>query len=350
MMNKILQSAAILAVSTTLAVFAQDAPKGQQPMVLPISQTAKADYNTQADELLKNLPENIVTWGKDNKITSEQVKGLLKPGLVNAMKEGMEVKPEQMEMVTYQAANSLLMQALFAQEALSRGFKPSIEKAREQLEKFRKQLGEEKFAQQLAASGRSKEDVITELANTMAISAMIDSLNQVTEQEAKKFFDENPQMFTQYRASHILAKFPDAENGKAPSPIDKAKAMERLKVAQKELAEGKDFATVAGAHSDCPSKEKGGDLGEFGPGMMVPPFEEALLKLKPGEVSEPVETQFGYHLIKAGEHSKPTFDEVKDNLMEQLKNQKNQKTFAELSQKLLKDAQVKWNIKVPQMQ
>ncbi|MBQ6471127.1 MAG: peptidyl-prolyl cis-trans isomerase [Victivallales bacterium] len=179
---------------------------------------------------------------------------------------------------------------------------------------------------------------------------MIDSLNEVTEQEAKKFFDENPQMFTQYRASHILAKFPDAENDKAPSPIDKAKTMERLKTAQKELAEGKEFAAVAKTHSDCPSKENGGDLGEFGPGMMVPPFEEALLKLKPGEVSEPVETQFGYHLIKAGEHSKANFDKVKDDLMGQLKNQKNQKTFAELSQRLLKDAQVKWNIKAPKMQ
>ncbi|MBP1583874.1 MAG: peptidyl-prolyl cis-trans isomerase [Victivallales bacterium] len=147
----------------------------------------------------------------------------------------------------------------------------------------------------------------------------------------------------------MLAKFPDAENGKAPSPIDKAKTMERLKKAQKELADGKEFAAVAQAHSDCPSKEKGGDLGEFGPGMMVPPFEEALLKLKPGEVSEPVETQFGYHIIKAGQHSKPNFDDVKEDLIRQLKNQKNQKTFAELSQKLVKEAQVKWNIKVPQM-
>ena len=57
------------------------------------------------------------------------------------------------------------------------------------------------------------------------------------------------------------------------------------------------FGSLAQAHSSCPSKAKGGDLGEFGPGMMVQPFEQATLATEVGAISQPVQTQFGFHLI-----------------------------------------------------
>ncbi len=66
---------------------------------------------------------------------------------------------------------------------------------------------------------------------------------------------------------------------------------------QRKLNEGVPFEKLAADFSMCPSGEQGGDLGEFSKGMMVKPFEEATLKLQPGEISGPVKTQFGYHLI-----------------------------------------------------
>lgn len=85
----------------------------------------------------------------------------------------------------------------------------------------------------------------------------------------------------EWRASHILVK-------------DRALADEL----KKRLVRGASFAELAKEHSTCPSGGKGGDLGWFGPGKMVKPFEEAVLKLSHGSVSQPVRTQFGWHLIK----------------------------------------------------
>ena len=75
--------------------------------------------------------------------------------------------------------------------------------------------------------------------------------------------------------------------------------VDTLEQAQSILAEanGLNFGQLAQQHSKCPSKARGGDLGEFGPGMMVKPFESATMATAVGEISQPVQTQFGYHLI-----------------------------------------------------
>jgi parvulin-like peptidyl-prolyl isomerase len=82
------------------------------------------------------------------------------------------------------------------------------------------------------------------------------------------------------RASHIL--------------VDTAKQAEVIK---EKLAAGQDFAALARTSSLCPSKANGGDLGQFGPGRMVKPFEDAVFKLKVGDISEPIPTGFGYHIV-----------------------------------------------------
>ena len=75
--------------------------------------------------------------------------------------------------------------------------------------------------------------------------------------------------------------------------------VDTLEQAQSILAEanGLNFGSLAQAHSKCPSKARGGDLGDFGPGQMVKPFEDATQATAVGSISQPVQTQFGYHLI-----------------------------------------------------
>ena len=85
----------------------------------------------------------------------------------------------------------------------------------------------------------------------------------------------------QVRASHILVE-----------SLDKANTL------REQIKAGAEFAAIAKNNSTCPSGQSGGDLGSFGPGMMVKPFEDATFSLQVGDLSQPVQTQFGYHLIQ----------------------------------------------------
>lgn len=124
------------------------------------------------------------------------------------------------------------------------------------------------------------------------------------------------------RASHILVK-----------TEDKAKQLE------KQLANGADFAKLAKANSIDPGAKNGGDLGYFTHGQMVKPFEDAAFNLKVGEISKPVKTQFGWHIIKVVDKKKttpPKFDQVKSKLQQQLLYQ----TFDNVVGKLKAKAQI----------
>jgi peptidyl-prolyl cis-trans isomerase C len=145
----------------------------------------------------------------------------------------------------------------------------------------------------------------------------------VPETEIRAFYDKNPDKFTQretVKASHILI----GVDGNATAD-EKKKAHEKAEKLKKELAGGADFAALAKGNSTCPSSQQGGDLGSFGKGEMVPAFEKAAFALKPGEVSDIVETQFGYHIIKLTEKKSAAaveYKDVKAKIEEFLKGQK----------------------------
>ena len=135
---------------------------------------------------------------------------------------------------------------------------------------------------------------------------------QLTEEEKRAFFDAKKQSFSRPEtasAKHILV---DTEE-KANDILGKINAGEVS------------FEDAAKEHSSCPSKDAGGDLGSFGRGQMVPEFEEAVFNMNKGEVSGPVKTQFGYHLIKLEDRKEsviPEYDEVAEEVGKTLLYQK----------------------------
>lgn len=146
--------------------------------------------------------------------------------------------------------------------------------------------------------------------------------DKVTDAEAKAFYDEQAKKASanpQVHARHILLK-----------------TEEKAKEVREKAAKGEDFGELAKTYSTGPSASSGGDLGYFGKGQMVPEFSAVAFALKPGEISEPVKTKFGWHIIKVEdrrESSLPPFEQLKPRIIEILARQKSRTAATDLRKK-----------------
>ncbi len=136
---------------------------------------------------------------------------------------------------------------------------------------------------------------------------------KIPDAELHKYFDEHKAEYERVKARHILIR---TKGSGAPAggkkELTDEEALEKAKALRAQIVAGGDFATIAKAESDDPgSGANGGDLNSFGHGQMVPPFEQAAFSLPVGQISEPVKSQFGYHLILVEKHETKTFDEVR---------------------------------------
>ena len=158
-----------------------------------------------------------------------------------------------------------------------------------------------------------------EILTQMTINKILSEVT-ITDDEAKKFFEDNKEKFQE--AATVAAKHILVENEEEANNIKKQIEAGTLT-----------FEEAAMKYSTCPSKEQGGNLGAFGRGMMVPEFEEVAFNLEIGELSDPVQTQFGYHLIiveAKNEAKEKSFDEVKDMVTGQLIQEAQQKKYIDV--------------------
>ncbi len=158
------------------------------------------------------------------------------------------------------------------------------------------------------------------LANSLAKKISDDT--HFTELDLRAYYDSNKGEFEEAQGSHILIRFKGSSVPLKPNEKDLTpeEALAKAQDIRKKLMEGADFATLAKAESDdTGSAAKGGALGTFKHGQMVAPFDQAAFSLPVGEVSEPVKTQFGYHIIKITSRTSKTFDEAKPQIEKDLK-------------------------------
>ena len=161
---------------------------------------------------------------------------------------------------------------------------------------------------------------------------------KVSDKEIEEYYRKHKDDFKEkesVKAQHILVKVNKEDDKKAWSAAKKKAEMIR-----KKAVNGADFAALAKEYSDDPgSKNNGGELGFFTRGRMVPEFEKAAFSLKKGEISEPVKTAFGYHIIKLEDRKKAhqkTLDETKEQIRQTLLKEKQKKAMDELLKKLEK--------------
>ncbi len=153
---------------------------------------------------------------------------------------------------------------------------------------------------QLALEYERRALIVSEVVDALTADVVNDAALQAAYDET--YANLEPE--DEFNAAHILVE-----------------TEEEAQALLEELNAGADFGALAREHSTGPSGPNGGDLGWFGKGMMVPPFEEAVLALQAGEVGGPVQTQFGWHLVRLNETRKkgaPPFEEVRGELAQQI--------------------------------
>lgn len=335
----------VLAVCCMLGACSKDSTTASATAANPATAAGAAAQAPEVKPVPAELPDVVA------KVNGETITKADFEKAVQAIEaqNGGAVPPEQRDRVYRGVLEQLVSFRLLIQETKTRNLTvPDAEldarmaQIRSQFpseEAFKQTLGQQKMTpEQLRADARS------EILVTKMLQSEIESKVAVTPAQVQDFYQKNPDRFKQgerVRASHILLRIPDQANEAAKAAV-KVKAADVLKQARG----GKDFAALAKQYSEDPgSAPNGGDLNFFQKGQMVGPFDAAVFAMKVGDISDLVETQFGFHIIKLvdkqAERTVP-LDEVRTQVQQFLENQARQ----EQTQTLIKALAAKGKVEI----
>lgn len=247
------------------------------------------------------LDDKVLVTVNGVDIKRSDVAVLLAPQKEMMAKMGRPVTDSMQQQMEKRMLDMLVDKQIIQDKIASEGVVVTDEEIKAEIEKTAKLRGvsSEEFKQSLMErSGVSEVDFQEQVNISLGFEKLLEKemegkVEKVTEESAKSYYEENIKRFTneeQAKASHILIDI------RGKDEVGKAEARTQAEDLLKQVKDGGDFAELAKAHSSCPSKSKGGDLGYFEKGRMVPEFSQAAFALKIGEVSDVVETQFGYHI------------------------------------------------------
>jgi peptidyl-prolyl cis-trans isomerase C len=332
--------------------------------VFSLSCRPKSPEETEADKPKQTAPaaldaDNIAVTVNGIDITESEIEKLIKPQLDMIAKKTTQLPPEfagqYKKQLRQQALEQLILEQLLDEKAKEAKIVVSDEEAVSTLMKIispQKSLSVEELKEKIESFGQSFDQVKQQTQKRLGYQKVMEAqwagkIN-ITDDETKKYYDENPKKFEtpeQVRASHILTKLELTDPNTDPNEA-KAKAREKTQDLLKQIKDGADFAELAKAHSTCPSAASGGDLDFFPRGRMAPAFEKAAFELEVGKVSDIVETEFGYHIIKVTDHKDAgviLYEQTKDNIVTQL----TQKKQSEFAQEYIKSLKANANIVFP---
>ena len=256
--------------------------------------------------------------------------------------KGMPGKPREIISMSALdlAKDRLIDQALMAQESRKRKYQVDGVELQKKIKLWMKQNGGKKAFEKINNPMiKNHEDLKRELSDQLRFNQLLEEESQcedASDEDALKYYEERPELFRmeeQLTASHLL------KMAKSEEEFDLA--LEAVNALRVRLKKGEDFTELVRAESD--DKGNDGNLGTFGRGRMVPEFEQAAYALKPGELSEPVKTQFGWHLIQLHERvpEKITpFIEIKQKVVQYLTERKKDKVFEQFLDGLKAEATI----------
>jgi len=250
-----------------------------------------------------------------------------------ALAKGQKIPDDKMDQIRNSIIDNFINEELLVQDSKSHGIKVEPSEVEVAFADIQKRFNDTAALEKaLAESNITVDELKVKIKRGIAAKKLIDgqviTTIVVPETENRAFYDEHPEYFKnaeQVKASHILIKC----DPKAEASV-KDGAKRKIKDIQKKLADGESFSELAKQFSEGPSKNQGGDLGFFEREKMVKPFADAAFALQTGEISDIVETDFGFHLIKVTNKKAASTEEyeiVKEKINSHLKRGKIQEAI-----------------------
>lgn len=319
----------------------------QTPAAAPTAADKPAAATTSTNQL---FPDSVVAKGKGVEIKRSKLDESLVALRAEAAARGQAIPEDMRASLESDVLHGLIFKAILASKATAEDKVKAKETTDQYVAEVRKKFpSEEAFQSKLKAAGMTLDQLQSRRQEEAICMEVLDrevkSKVTVADADIKKFYDDNPEEFEkpeQVRASHILISTLD--KGQQPLPAEQKKVKEKLARDIKARADkGEDFAKLAKEFSEDPgSKDNGGEY-TFGRGEMVKEFEAAAFSLKTNQVSDIVETSYGYHIIKLSEKipaSKVDFAKVSPKIKDYLTDQEVRKQLPDYRAKLEKEAGV----------
>ena len=310
-----------------------------------------AEVESSADDIVATVNGVEITEGE----ISEKIDERMKARVSRMGVSGREMSADEMDKMKVRLRQSvvelMVEKRILQQKMESKGIAVNEEEIDARIAEMAEQRGVAlgDIEGELAKSGMTMEGLRSQVKMGLGVQKLVDlemgSEGQVSEAEAKKYYDENPKRFSapeQVKASHILIKTEGLDEA------GKAEARNKIEDLLKQVKEGTDFVELAKTNSDCPSGKRGGDLGFFARERMVKEFSDAAFSMQEGDVSDIVETKFGYHIIKVTgkkEASTTSYDEAKEDIISNLERQKKGEFWRKYRTDLKSEAEIVWSEK-----
>ncbi|MFB6347571.1 MAG: peptidylprolyl isomerase [bacterium] len=284
----------------------------------------KAEFNKQLDQKIQQFKQRPRMKQQLQKLPEKQQKQQMKR-IRSRMKQQM--------------ARRLETKLLLNHHMKKAGISVSDEEVQKRIDELKK--SQPQLQQMLKQQGRSIEDLKDRIRKQLKIQNFVEERVgeiEVTEEEARKYYQNNKQEFSQkeqVKARHILVKDTSATGRQKAQDL------------KNRLDQGEDFGKVAREESEGPSARKDGSLGYITRDKMVKPFSESAFSLGVGEISDPVKTRYGWHLIKVTdrkEASQQSYESVSDTIVERVKQKKKKEKFQQILKQLKEETKIVNNV------
>jgi len=316
--------------------------KAKEPVVEEDASKESAPSSVEAPSPLKDLPE-VIARVNGAELKKADLERVYEAVVAQSRMEG-DGKSDA-EIIDF-ALGELIDAEVLKQETARKNIVPAPEEVDKELEAIKSQFPDaEAFEKTIAEKGvtieKIRENIVMQLAMRDMLAQEVEKDVSISRSEIEKFYNDNPTYFKTeeaIKASHILVK---VEEGADEKTVEEAR--KKIEAILKEVKDGGDFAEIAKKSSEGPTGPSGGDLGYFGSGQMVKPFEDAALALNVGEVSGVVKTRFGFHVIKLTDKKEggiTPFSEVSESIEAYLKRAENGKRYAEFIERIRSSANI----------